>query len=127
MIYTLGESLMDVIKMPNGKTVSKPGGSLLNVSVSLGRSGKVVSLISEIGDDETGNQLIEFLHINGINTDYVTIYKNVQLQKPWPVWIKTPNPVTLFKKLIRLSARFFPPVFKKVICSYWAPCIPVIR
>jgi len=74
MIYTLGESLIDIITDVDGKTVSKPGGSLLNVSVSLGRSGKEVSLISEIGDDRAGRRLINFLSDNGVSTRLVKKY-----------------------------------------------------
>ena len=114
MIYTLGESLMDVIKMPDGKTVSKPGGSLLNVSVSLGRAGKDVSLISEIGDDKTGNQLIEFLHINGINTDYVTIYKNCPTSKALARLDKNSKPSYTFQKAYpAVRSLADPPVFKE--------------
>lgn len=98
MIYTLGESLMDMITTYEGNTIAKPGGSLLNVSVSLGRAGKDVSLISEIGDDETGNQLLEFLHINGINTDYITIYKNCPTSKALALLDENSKPSYTFQK-----------------------------
>jgi len=74
MIYTLGESLMDIIITSDGQTEEKPGGSMLNVAVSLGRAGKEVSLISEIGDDETGRALTAFLSENGISTQLVRKY-----------------------------------------------------
>jgi len=65
---------MDIIITKDGQTVAKPGGSLLNVSVSLGRSGKEVSLISETGDDEIGSMLTDFLSGNGVSTHLVTRY-----------------------------------------------------
>ena len=98
MIYTLGESLMDVISIPNGKTVSKPGGSLLNVSVSLGRSGKVVSLISEMGDDPTGRQLMAFLHENGVSTDFISIYENAKTSKALATLDENSKPSYTFQK-----------------------------
>jgi fructokinase len=98
MIYTLGESLMDVISMPDGKTVSKPGGSLLNVSVSLGRSGKAVSLVSEIGYDPTGRQLMAFLHENGVSTDLITIYENAKTSKALATLDENSKPSYTFQK-----------------------------
>ncbi len=74
MIYTLGESLMDIIITSDGQTEEKPGGSMLNVAVSLGRAGKEVSLVSEIGDDRTGQILIDFLKENGVSTHLVRKY-----------------------------------------------------
>ncbi len=98
MIYTLGESLMDIITSIDGNTIAKPGGSLLNVSVSLSRAGKDVSLISEIGDDETGSQLIRFLHENGVNTDFITIYKNNQTSKALALLDENSKPSYTFQK-----------------------------
>ena len=98
MIYTLGESLLDVITSNDGNTVSKPGGSLLNVSISLSRSGKNVSLISEVGDDQTGRQLIKFLHENGVNTNLVTIYKNCSTSKALATLDNNLKPAYTFQK-----------------------------
>ena len=78
MIYTFGESLMDVIISPDGNTVTKPGGSQLNVAVSLGRSGKKVAMISEIGNDPVGKILSDFLSENGITTDLLQIYPGMK-------------------------------------------------
>lgn len=98
MIYTLGESLMDIITTHDGLTIAKPGGSMLNVSVSLGRAGKEVSLISEIGDDETGSELIGFLHENAISTDFVTIYENNQTSKALALLDENSKPSYTFQK-----------------------------
>jgi len=98
MIYTLGESLMDVISMPDGNTVSKPGGSLLNVSVSLGRSGKAVSLISELGNDPTGRQLMAFLYENGVSTNLITIYENAKTSKALAALDEHSKPSYTFQK-----------------------------
>lgn len=74
MIYTLGESLIDIIFKTTDALVAKPGGSMLNTSVSLGRSGVEVSLISELGDDETANIILEFLKKNNTETEFIKKY-----------------------------------------------------
>lgn len=103
---------MDIITTYEGNTMAKPGGSLLNVSVSLRRAGKDVSLISETGDDETGNQLIEFLHINGINTDYVTIYRNCPTSKALARLDENSKPSYTFQKAYpTVRSLADPPVF----------------
>ncbi len=76
MIYTLGESLLDIIIDTAGNTVAKPGGAMLNVAVSLARAGNKVALITETGDDLTGKQIINFLSANGVLTELVTAYQN---------------------------------------------------
>ncbi len=78
MIYTLGESLLDIIIADNGKTTAKPGGAMLNAAVSLARSNCEVSLITETGDDLTAKYIIDFLKNNGIYTSYITKYKNIK-------------------------------------------------
>lgn len=45
-----------------------PGGAMLNSSISLGRIGLPVCFISEIGRDDIGNTIVDFLSVNGINT-----------------------------------------------------------
>jgi fructokinase len=74
MIYTLGESLLDIIFSNNDKIFAYPGGGMLNTSVSLGRSGVEVSLISELGDDETAKTILDFLHVNKVRTKYIKKY-----------------------------------------------------
>jgi len=74
MIYALGESLLDIIFSDNDKIFAYPGGSMLNTSVSLGRSGVEVSLLSELGDDETAKTILDFLHLNKVRTRYIKKY-----------------------------------------------------
>jgi len=74
MIYTLGESLLDIIISSMDNTVVRPGGAMLNAAISLGRSGLEVSLISELGDDDTAKLIISFLNDNNVNTDFVKLY-----------------------------------------------------
>lgn len=76
MIYCLGESLMDIIFESGSQTVSKPGGAMLNLSVSLGRSNCEICLISELGDDFIGSRVLSFLTENSVNTKFITKYSN---------------------------------------------------
>jgi len=76
MIFTLGESLMDIIFESDGKISAKAGGSMLNLSISLGRTGKSVSLLSELGDDKVSEQVLAFLEKNNVGTGGIRKYKN---------------------------------------------------
>ncbi len=49
-----------------------PGGSVLNASVSLGRMGIDVTLLSEIGADKAGDLIAEFLENNAVHADLCT-------------------------------------------------------
>lgn len=83
MVYTLGEILLDVVmeqetEIPPEAFIKHghPGGAMLNAAVSLARSNVDVSLISEIGDDETGRFLLHFLNKNNIETKFIRQYPN---------------------------------------------------
>jgi len=67
-IYAIGETLFDIIFKENQPQAGKPGGAMLNSTVSLGRIGLPVSLISEYGDDDIGKIIDEFLRENGVDT-----------------------------------------------------------
>jgi len=75
MIYTLGESLMDVIFETRTKVTPKPGGAMLNLAVSLGRCDLDVSLLTELGDDKVADEITSFLIENRVGTNYVKNYK----------------------------------------------------
>ena len=52
VIYTIGETVFDIIFELDQPVAAKAGGSLLNTSVSLGRLGLPVQFISEYGTDK---------------------------------------------------------------------------
>jgi fructokinase len=74
MVYTLGESLLDIIFTSPGDIAARPGGGMLNTAVSLGRCGTEVSLISELGDDETARIIIDFLQENSVDSKHIKKY-----------------------------------------------------
>jgi len=76
MIYTLGESLLDIIITTPDDVVVRPGGAMLNTAVSLGRNNLDVSLITELGDDDTSKMITSFLADSKVVTNYIKLYNN---------------------------------------------------
>jgi fructokinase len=70
-IFGLGETVLDVIFKDNQPVASKPGGSAFNALVSLGRAGHDTYLISEIGEDQVGHNIVSFLKENHVKTDWL--------------------------------------------------------
>lgn len=73
-IYTVGESLLDIIFKEKEPQAAKPGGSAFNASVSLGRLGAPVHFISEMGKDRVGNLICSFLDENGVDCSCISRY-----------------------------------------------------
>lgn len=73
-IFTIGETVLDIIFKNNQPVASTAGGSMLNTSVTLGRLGLPVYFISEYGNDPVGMQIDSFLAQNGIDTRHVYRY-----------------------------------------------------
>ena len=73
-IYTVGESLLDIIFKGREPQTAKPGGSAFNASITLGRLGAPVNFISEMGDDRVGDLVGEFLEENGVSAKYISRY-----------------------------------------------------
>ena len=65
-IACFGEMLWDVL--PTGK---QPGGAPLNVAVHLHNFGADAQIISRVGRDDLGAELLDFVVAKGISTDYV--------------------------------------------------------
>ncbi len=76
MVYTLGESLLDIIITTLDDVVVRPGGAMLNTAVSLGRSDINVRLITELGDDNTSKIITSFLQKNNVATNFIQSYNN---------------------------------------------------
>ncbi|PCH67317.1 MAG: carbohydrate kinase [Bacteroidales bacterium] len=75
-VYTIGDCVLDIIFENNIPVEAKPGGSFLNSSVSLGRLGINVSLISELGNDRVGNQIKNFLLENGVDIKHISYFSD---------------------------------------------------
>jgi len=75
-IYTVGETVLDVIFSDGRHAMATPGGSMLNTSVSLGRAGLRVEFISEYGIDHTGMMIDSFLKENHVGSGFIDRYAN---------------------------------------------------
>jgi fructokinase len=65
-IVCFGEVLWDVL--PTGK---QPGGAPFNVAVHLHQLGLSADLISRVGDDDLGTELLDFIESKGLRTNFV--------------------------------------------------------
>lgn len=65
-VVCFGEILWDVL--PSGR---KPGGAPMNVGVHLSTFGHEVAMISRVGKDLLGDELVAFLREKGIHTDEI--------------------------------------------------------
>jgi fructokinase len=70
-IYGIGETVLDIIFKDGQPQAAKPGGSVLNSVVSMGRMKLPVSFISEYGFDDVGNLIDNFLTSNGVDSSCV--------------------------------------------------------
>jgi len=73
-IYAIGETVLDIIFKQGKPADAKPGGSMLNTAVSLGRLDCKIHLITEFTRDHVGNLIHDFLHKNNVSTDHVSYY-----------------------------------------------------
>ena len=75
-VFALGETVLDLVLDGGFGMKAVAGGSVVNASVSLGRMGIEVQLISEFGADKAGTLIDGFLSSNGVLTDFSTRYPN---------------------------------------------------
>jgi len=73
-IYTIGETVLDIVFKNGLPVTSKAGGACLNSAVTLGRLNLPVFFIGEYGMDEVGNIIDLFLRENHVSTQYVYRY-----------------------------------------------------
>ncbi len=73
-VYTIGETVLDILIKENQPFTAKAGGACLNSAVTLGRLGLPVNFIGEYGLDEVGNFIDRFLKDNNVSTEYVYRY-----------------------------------------------------
>lgn len=66
-VVVVGEALVDVVVSPDGSTTEAPGGSPLNVAVTLSRLGVPTTLVTALGDDARGDRVAEHLAASGVD------------------------------------------------------------
>jgi fructokinase len=77
-IFAVGETILDIIFSNGQPRTALPGGSSFNASITLGRLGAPITLISEMGKDRVGDMIQEFLEANGVDTRYISRYEQGQ-------------------------------------------------
>ncbi|MDR1729128.1 MAG: carbohydrate kinase [Prevotellaceae bacterium] len=70
-IIGIGETVFDIIFKNNQPISAKPGGSIYNALISLGRLKLPAVFISETGEDCVGNIIKNFLEENGVSSQYI--------------------------------------------------------
>lgn len=73
-IIGIGETILDVIFKNGQPTKALPGGSVFNAMVSLGRTGVPVHFITEVGQDQVGENILSFMRENNLSTENVDIF-----------------------------------------------------
>ncbi len=114
MVYTLGESLLDIIIENLNQVAAKPGGSMLNATLSLCRAEIPVSLITELGDDEIGTLIIDFLKKHNASTKLIIRYEDNKTSVAIAVLDTEKKPHYSFQKNYPEERRLAPlPDFKR--------------
>ena len=82
----MGETVMDILfkEIKDDKAATSeyvpfaavPGGSTFNSMVSVGRSGVPCKFMGYTGNNRVGHQIVDFMHRNGISTEYFQIRDN---------------------------------------------------
>ncbi|MCQ2194576.1 MAG: carbohydrate kinase [Paludibacteraceae bacterium] len=70
-IIGIGETVFDIIFKNEQPISGRPGGSVYNALITLGRTGLNPIFISEIGDDRIGKVITDCLQENNVNTEYI--------------------------------------------------------
>jgi fructokinase len=65
-VFALGETLLDIIFKNEQPVKAVTGGSMVNASISLGRAGININLLSEFGNDPLGGIIASFLEKNNV-------------------------------------------------------------
>jgi fructokinase len=77
-VFGFGETVLDIIFKEGQPRAAKPGGSVLNAFVSLGRLGWEPCFVSEYGQDNVGRLIDEYLTENGVNTKFINRFTDGQ-------------------------------------------------
>lgn len=70
-VVGIGETILDILFRDGQPTAAVPGGSVFNCIVSLSRAGVPINFISETGNDEVGETILDFMKDNNVPTDHI--------------------------------------------------------
>ncbi len=69
-IIGMGETILDILFKERRPMAAVPGGSSFNAIISVGRAGVPCHFVGSTGADEVGRIIVDFMHRNGVSTDY---------------------------------------------------------
>lgn len=86
-IFGIGETILDIIFRRNNHGEWQPqksvaGGSTFNSIVSLGRLGMDTALVTELGNDRVGQDIMAFMQQYNISTSYIDLYPKEEGKTP---------------------------------------------
>lgn len=70
-VIGIGETVLDITFKDNQPIGARPGGSVYNAMITLGRMGVNSQFISEVGNDRMGDMIKQFLTDNNVSNEYV--------------------------------------------------------
>ena len=71
-VIGIGEIILDIIFKEGQPHSAVPGGSVFNAMVSLSRLGIPVSFIGDVGNDQVGKIITDFMQTNGMTTEHIS-------------------------------------------------------
>jgi fructokinase len=77
-VIGIGETILDIIIRDGRPTGAVPGGSTFNTMVSLGRMGTPAVFLTDLGEDYVGNVIRQFMHDNGVDDTFVSVWPDKQ-------------------------------------------------
>lgn len=86
-IIGIGETILDIIFHCDEQGDWQPikavaGGSTFNTIITLGRLGLDTALVTELGDDRVGHDIMNFMQRNGVSTNYIDVYHHKDGKTP---------------------------------------------
>lgn len=77
-VIGIGETVLDILFKNDQPQKAVPGGSTFNSIVSLGRAGVPCAMVTEVGGDHVGDLICNYLHENGVSTEFVCQHEQVK-------------------------------------------------
>lgn len=86
-IFGIGETILDIIFRRNDNNQWQPvksvaGGSTFNSIITLGRLGMNTALVTELGNDRVGQEIMAFMQQYNISTAYIDLYPKEEGKTP---------------------------------------------
>lgn len=75
-VIGIGETVFDIVFENDNPVSGKPGGSVYNALISLGRRNVNSLFISEVGNDNIGQIIRRFLRCNGVDDKYLCTFND---------------------------------------------------